>query len=265
MKSAVSSLVCAVFLSVSANPAWAQLAGPNADGVSMGHVHLFGKDVESLRRFLTLLGGVPTQNGPLQMMRFPGAFVNMGQRDMSAGGTVGSVVNHFGFHVKDLAGLLSALTAAGFKTEQPNPRQAFVTGPDDIRVELLVDDMLPVPIRMHHVHLQVPAPPEAQAWYVRHFGAVAGKRGNFDMITVPGGELTFSLNAALQAPTQGRSLDHIGFEVTNLDAFLGRLRGLGITEVDGPRLGGGGNIKIAYVKDPWGTRIELTEGLTPKP
>jgi catechol 2,3-dioxygenase-like lactoylglutathione lyase family enzyme len=53
--------------------------------------------------------------------------------------------------------------------------------------------------------------------------------------------------------------------VTNLDATLARLRGLGITDVDGPRAGGGGNIKIAYIKDPWGTRIELTEGLAPKP
>ena len=100
---------------------------------------------------------------------------------------------------------------------------------------------------------------------MKHFGAVVGKRGNFDMVTVPGGELTFTPQPMAQAPTQGRSLDHIGFEVTSLDATLARLRGLGITEVDGPRAGGGGNIKIAYIKDPWGTRIELTEGLSPKP
>jgi catechol 2,3-dioxygenase-like lactoylglutathione lyase family enzyme len=259
-----------VFLAVGtflwlATPASAQLLGPNPAGVAMGHVHLFAKDVDALRRFLTALGGVPTQNGPLQMMRFPGAFVNMGQRDMSAGGSVGSVVNHFGFHVKDLAALLTRLTAAGFATEQPNPRQAFVTGPDDVRVELLVDDALTIPVRMHHVHLQVPSPAQAQVWYVTHFGAVAGKRGNFDMVTVPGGELTFSAQPMPQAPTQGRALDHIGFEVANLDAFLARLKALGISEIDGPRQGGGGNIKIAYVKDPWGTRIEMTEGLTPRP
>mgnify|MGYP003352098158 FL=1 len=245
-------------------PSSAQLVSPNAQGVAMGHVHLFAKDVEALRRFLALLGGQPTQNGPLQMMQFPGAFVNMGQRDMSAGGTVGSVVNHFGFHVKSVAEVVARVSAAGFKTEQPNPKQAFVTGPEEIRVELLEDDALPVPVRMHHIHMQVPSPAEAQAWYVKHFGAVVGKRGNFDMVTVPGGELTFTPQPMAQAPTQGRSLDHIGFEVTSLDATLARLRGLGITEVDGPRAGGGGNIKIAYIKDPWGTRIELTEGFMGK-
>lgn len=248
----------------SAAPASAQLASPNAEGAAFGHVHVFGRDVEALRRFFTILGGEPTQNGPLQMMRFPGAFVNMGQRDMSAGGTAGSVVNHFGFHVKSVSELVARLSEAGYMTQLLNPAQAFVTGPDDIRVELLEDAAMPVPVRMHHVHLQVPEPLEAQAWYGKHFGAVAGKRGNFDMATVPGAEFTFSANEMPQAPTEGRSLDHVGFEVANLDAFLARLRSLGITEIDGPRAGAGGNIRIAYIKDPWGTRIELTEGLTPR-
>lgn len=263
MMRCVLASVLGLVLSVA--PSSAQLVSPNAQGVAMGHVHLFAKDVDALRRFLTLLGGQPTQNGPLQMMQFPGAFVNMGQRDVSAGGSVGSVVNHFGFHVKSVADVVARVGAAGFKTEQPNPKQAFVTGLDDVRVELLEDDALPVPVRMHHIHLQVPSAADAQAWYVKHFGAVVGKRGNFDMVTVPGGEITFTPQPMAQAPTQGRALDHIGFEVASLDATLKRMQSLGITEIDGPRAGGGGNIKIAYIKDPWGTRIELTEGLTPKP
>lgn len=264
MKKYLVALGLGTMLALPAAPSMAQLVGPNEAGVAMGHVHLFAQDVEQLRRFLTMLGGTPTQNGQLQMMRFPGAFVNMGQRDNPAG-TVGSVVDHFGFHVKDLKATLAKAEAAGFKAEQAqNPIQGFVTGPNDIRVELLQDDTLPVPIRMHHIHMQIPSSAEAQAWYVKYFGAVVGKRGNFDIVTVPGGELTLSQNANPKAPTQGRALDHIGFEVTNLDAFLTRIKGLGITEIDGPRTGGGGNIKIAYVTDPWGTRIELTEGLTPK-
>jgi catechol 2,3-dioxygenase-like lactoylglutathione lyase family enzyme len=231
----------------------------------MGHVHLFAKDVEAQRRFLTLLGGTPTQNGTLQMVRFPGSFVNLGQRDTSTGGSVGSVVNHFGFHVKSVAETLAKIAPLGLKVEQNNPQQAFITGPDDVRVELLQDDALPVPIRMHHIHLWVTAPLEAQAWYMKHFGATAGKRGQFDTANVPGVELSLTRQEMAQAPTQGRSLDHIGFEVTNLDAFLKRLRSMGITEIDGPRLGGNGITKISYVRDPWGTRIEITEGLAPKP
>jgi catechol 2,3-dioxygenase-like lactoylglutathione lyase family enzyme len=259
----IAPLVLALL--VSASPAPAQLASPNAEGVAMGHVHLFAKDVEAQRRFLTLLGGTPTQNGTLQMVRFPGSFVNLGQRDTSTGGSVGSVVNHFGFHVKSVAETLAKIAPLGLKVEQNNPQQAFITGPDDVRVELLQDDALPVPIRMHHIHLWVTAPLEAQAWYMKHFGATAGKRGQFDTASVPGVELSLTRQEMAQAPTQGRSLDHIGFEVTNLDGFLKRLRSMGITEIDGPRLGGNGITKISYVKDPWGTRIEITEGLAPKP
>jgi catechol 2,3-dioxygenase-like lactoylglutathione lyase family enzyme len=245
-------------------PATAQLVPPNETGVAMGHVHLFVRDVEAMRQFLRLLGGVPTQNGTLQMVRFPGAYVNLGQRDMNTGGSAGSVVNHFGFHVRSVAETVARIAPLGLKVDQNNPQQAFVTAPDDVRVELLQDETLPVPIRMHHIHLALPAPLEAQAWYVKHFGAAPGKRGTFDNATVPGVELSFTRQETAQAPTQGRSLDHIGFEVPDLDAFLKRLRSLGITEIDGPRLGGNKVTKISYIKDPWGTRIEITEGLEPR-
>ena len=109
---------------------------------------------------------------------------------------------------------------------------------------------------MHHVHLWLPAPLEAQAWYIeRTFGATAGKRGDFDTANVPGVELTFTRQEPALAPTLGRSLDHIGFEVRDLEAFLKRLPSLGIARIDGPRLGGNKTTKISYVKDPWGTRI----------
>ena len=61
--------------------------------------------------------------------------------------------------------------------------------------------------------------------------------------------------------TTGRALDHIGFEIKNLEAFTKKLEADGIkldrpyTKV--PALG----IAIAFIKDPWGTNIELTEGL----
>ncbi len=51
-------------------PVRADLAPPNATGVSMGHVHLVVKDVEAEKKFLVLLGGVPVSNGTLQMVQF---------------------------------------------------------------------------------------------------------------------------------------------------------------------------------------------------
>ena len=69
-------------------------------------------------------------------------------------------------------------------------------------------------------------------------------------------------DAAL-APTKGRALDHIGFEVTGLEAFCKKLQADGMafdmTYRVIPQLDG---LKIAFILDPVGTRIELTEGLT---
>jgi hypothetical protein len=55
-------------------------------------------------------------------------------------------------------------------------------------------------------------------------------------------------------------LDHIGFEVRNLEAFCRLLESRGI-EFDQAyrRLPNG--FALAFLTDPWGTRIELTEGL----
>ena len=77
---------------------------------------------------------------------------------------------------------------------------------------------------------------------------------------LPGVVLNFS-KATQVVGTKGRAVDHIGFEVRNLEAFTKRLAEMGIAlDVpyrSVPALG----ISIAFITDPWGTSIELTEGL----
>ena len=51
------------------------------------------------------------------------------------------------------------------------PTQVYLIGPDDVRVEILEDTSIDVPLNMHHVHFYTPVPLEAQAWYVKTFGA----------------------------------------------------------------------------------------------
>jgi hypothetical protein len=63
------------------------------------------------------------------------------------------------------------------------------------------------------------------------------------------------------AGTQGRALDHIGFEVKNLEAFTKKLESEGIKLAVAYRQVPALNISIAFITDPWGTYIELTEGL----
>jgi len=82
---------------------------------------------------------------------------------------------------------------------------------------------------------------------------------------MPGGEIDFLKGQMPPAGTKGRVLDHIGFEVTDLDATLKRLAADGVT-INMPlrdmtrQIG----LKIAFITDPWGTYIELTQGLAGK-
>jgi catechol 2,3-dioxygenase-like lactoylglutathione lyase family enzyme len=100
-----------------------------------------------------------------------------------------------------------------------------------------------------------------RAFYVKTFGAVAGMNGNFKVADLPGVNMRFSESSENLAGIQGRSLDHIGFEVDNLEAFCQKLEGMGIT-LDRPyRRIDELDIAVAFFTDPWGTYIELTEGL----
>ncbi|HSR09638.1 MAG TPA: VOC family protein [Bryobacteraceae bacterium] len=258
----IKSLVALAVISIA--PLAAQLAAPNASGDAIGHVHLNVKDIDAQQRFWSQLGGTPVNNEKLQMMQFPGIFVILRKQD-STGGTVGSVINHFGLHIKNLNDFMPKWKAAGIPIEPGNnPKQMFLTGPDDVRVEIIEDSTISTPVAMHHIHMFLPYPLVAQAWYGKNFGAVAGKRGMFDTATVPGAEFTFTKNDMPQVPTKGRSVDHIGFEVKNIDQFVKTLEAAGIhTEAPIRTSANASKLRIAYITDPWGTYIELTEGLTP--
>ena len=263
MKLKFISLLALLALAMSmALPALAELAAPNATGVSMGHVHLVVKDVAAEKNFLVLLGGTPVSNGSLEMVQFPGVFINLRQGTPSAG-SAGSRVNHIGFFVKNMAETLDRIKPLNLKVTQNNPQQAFITAPEDVRIELHEVAAQSAPTVMDHVHLFVPAPLEAQAWYGKMFGATSGKRGAFDTATIPGAEISITKDDTT-VTTKGRSLDHIGFEVKSLDQTVKRLEAAGIKMDRAPGLAGNGTTRIAFLYDPWGTYIELTEGLAPK-
>src|SRR5262249_54266374 len=120
-----------------------------------------------------------------------------------------------------------------------------------------------MPIALHHVHFFNPKNTEMQAWYVKVFGGTAGTGGGgaFVTDTLPGVALNFSPSSDPVVGTQGRARDHVGFEVRNLEEFCKKLEAQGI-KLERPYtkvapLG----IAIAFIRDPWGTYIELTEGL----
>ena len=263
----LAGLIAALFVIF---PAHAQLAPFNDAGVTLGHIHLFVKDVDAQKHFWTAeMGGVVVQNGPLMLIQFPGVYIMLRQADNTTP-PAGSIVNHFGFVWKDLPAAIAKWKVDGVEIEQSgNPGQGYVHGPDGIRVEFFGDSSLKVPLQMNHIHFFPTDIPAMQAWYAKMFGGVSGKR---ERVNTPGlidcdyfGNMNFSFSQGDKplAPTKGRSLDHIGFDVNNLDAFVKSLDSKGVKLDEAIRMAPNGTTKVAYLTDPWGTRIELTEALAP--
>jgi len=234
-----------------------QLAQPGPSGVVMGHLHLTASDAGASRTFWSALGGVPVQNGALQLLQFPGTFVMLRQGQPS-GGTAGSTVDRVTFRVRDLNQASSRWQQQGIQMAQ-----GAMTGPDGIIIRLVNDPSLDVPLRMESISIATPAPNDALSWYAKQFGAIVAS-GSIAAADLPGVRLEFIRAAATPAPTRGRALDHIGFEVKGLEEFCKKLEASGI-KLDRPftRLPNS-MTAIAFLTDPWGTYIELTENLAPK-
>lgn len=239
----------------------AQLKAPNATGISMGAVHLTVRDIDANVAFFKLLGGKPVKNGPLQLIEFPGMYVGL-EKGEPTGGTVGSIVNHIGFQVQHMQDWLPKWQAAGLTIEpMTRPTQAYLHSPDDVRIEILEEPSLPTPIAGHHIHFFTQDVPGMQAWYVKTFGAIAGTRAQFQTADLPGINLTFTAAPPPSAPSWGRAVSALVFEVKDLKAFLVILQSAGI-KIDEPyKKIPHSSIAQASITDPWGTTIELTEGL----
>lgn len=256
-----------ILTAASATFLFAQLPAPNDSGVSTGHIHLVVSNPDAQKKvWVDALGAQVTNTGSLELLKLPGIFIVIGKaRTAPTGGSDGSTVNHFGFLVKSYADMKAKLAAANvttFPMDRPQDKQMIAEFPEGVRVEFTEDANLDVPLKFHHIHEATTDQESLRSWYVQTFGAKAGKRGVYPSAVVPGGEVDFRKENTAQAPTKGRSLDHIGFEVTNLEAFCKKLQADGVTfdlaYREMPQLGG---LKIAFILDPMGTRIELTEGL----
>jgi catechol 2,3-dioxygenase-like lactoylglutathione lyase family enzyme len=74
--------------------------------------------------------------------------------------------------------------------------------------------------------------------------------------------LSFSTSATPVVGTKGRALDHIGFEVKDLETFCKKMEAAGV-KFDVPyRKVPALGLAVAFFTDPFGTYVELTEGLS---
>lgn len=264
-------------------PAIAQLPAPNRVGVSAGHDVLRAKDVDAANKFWQALGGQPAQfAGRLNLIKFPGVLLlevggGQGRGGQGTGapdaapsapapelaGSEGSSLDFIGFSVKDLKGSLRKWAEAGIK---PAPggsaTQVYLMSPDKIKVRITEDTSLDTSIVADVIKMVVPNVAEAQAWYAKYFGAEMVKRGGETVADIPGSSILFEQAKGPVAPTKGRAFDRIGLEVVGLEAFAKRLEDAGI-KFDSPyRKANGMNAAFAVFQDPFGTLIEMSEGLS---
>ena len=244
-----------------------QLAPLNEAGMTFGHLHLNVTDVELHKRFwVEHFGGEVVQRGSLTGIKWPSMLILLTGR-APTGGSQGTIMDHLGFKVRDLQAVLAKWRAAGFDVQSeftgaegfPN---AYVMGPDSVRIELQEDPAMTDDVVGYHIHFFTPEYRELMDWYVAAFGVEPFQRGTIaTTANAPGMNLSFNTAQAEPAPTRGRAIDHIGFEFSDLEAAVQALEAQGIA-MDGPirevpALG----LKIVFFTDPAGTYIELTEGL----
>jgi catechol 2,3-dioxygenase-like lactoylglutathione lyase family enzyme len=250
-----------VFLAL-LTPLAAQVQPFNAAGVTMGHHHIMVPNVAAQKKvWVDVLGGQLSGNAPLEFVKFPGAFLIISNGN-TKDGSEGSSLDHFAFAVKDYEGTRDKLKAAGVeivRDRQEGQREFVAMLPDGIKVEFYEDKALATPLAHHHLHFMTADPDAERAWWEK-VGAdttsTPGKDGNARKVTtIPGATLQFTKVDAARAKTQGRSLDHTGIGVKNVDEFC---KGLAAKGISCERAGGG---NIAFVTDPAGVRVEINQGL----
>jgi catechol 2,3-dioxygenase-like lactoylglutathione lyase family enzyme len=279
------ALLAALFLLSAPSRAAAQILVANDGPVVYGHHHLAVSDVEAHRKFwVTTLGGTQTKlPSGTEAVKFPNVFLLL-RAQKPGGGSKGTTVNHIGFSVPNLRQMVDRIKANGFRMvtrEEVAADQAvtddiavlpsktsiaFAMAPDDVKVEIVEARAQTHPIALHHVHFFGQQNAEMRDWYVKVFGARARPAGGaFLSADLPGVLLNFTPSTEPVVGTTGRAIDHIGFEIDNLEAFVKKLQADGVKVTTGYRQVPKSDMWIAFIQDPWGTSIELSEGLDKLP
>ena len=122
-------LLTAVAILSLVSPAYAQLAPVNDMGVMRsfssyapllaGHVHLNVADIDaSMLLFAEHFGGEIVVKGSLHTVKFPNFLLAFSGNEPTSG-SGGTVMDHFGFKVRDIEPVLAGWQAAGLETQEP--------------------------------------------------------------------------------------------------------------------------------------------------
>jgi predicted enzyme related to lactoylglutathione lyase len=247
------------------------------------HIHLTVKDVAATKKLLVEgLSGAAATAGSVDAVKFPGLLVLLHKGDPK-GGSKGSTVSQIGLEVKDLTKVVEGLRASKAKMvtrEETNmvytvladiatipDRQttsAVVQTPDGVSIRLVENKKATAPVSFGYIHFAPVNLGDALDWYSKAFGAKTGDRGfgfqSLDLGKQPSA-LMFTLAPDKVDGTEGRSLGRIGFEVRGAALLAQKIQRLGGKIVTPAGKSAATGVTTVVVSDPWGTLIELTEGL----
>ena len=252
-----------------------------AAAATLDHVHLaVPSPIEAVNWYTEYLDCAPSERQP-DAASCHGVEVVFGVAP-TVGGTQGTGVSHIAFSVADLAATMGELEAVGvggagvrlqrfpdgatFSDAAGPFRIGFIFDPWGTRIALLED---PDHLGFHHVHLSSADPEASLEWYRSvfggepdrlegRFGSVVGLR--FDAIWL----LVSEHDDGVPAPTDGRTVDHLGFVEADFDSAAAEMREQGVvfeappaTPEDGRSdarrafLAGPDNVRLAVVETGW--------------
>src|SRR5262245_28608062 len=286
----MTRLVCAVVLALLVAAPVGRLSAQllkDAAPIRVGHYHLNVTSIDEHKKFwVDALGGTATKVGSTEAVRFGDVFLLLHQQKPT-GPTRGSTFDHIGFAVPNVPEFAKQVVSKGYgrtvgretaaganagTPAAPSPiygQFEYLVGPDGAKIELVTNkEPNAPPIVHHHVHFINAQYVEMGRWFMKALNATerAGTTDYFFGADLPGiGYMLNFFHWELKDPqvgTRGRVVDHVGFEVRYLKDFLGTLPAKGITLTTplatDKALGG---VQTATMTDPWGTVVELTEGL----
>ena len=260
-------LIALTLIALAISNVQAQLAVPNENGLAYGHVHLNVSDIERHKQlWVDHFGGTVVEKGPLTAIKMPNMVVILTEQTPT-GGSRESVMDHFGFKVRDIATFIEKwesedLPLGDIFIGAEGQMNAYVTLPDGVYVELQEDQALALEVLPYHIHFYTPEHEALLEWYTELLSIEVRPRGSIATTTnVPGLNMSFARTSSERLPTKGRAIDHIGFEVEDLEQFCKQLEEKGIAFDVGFRNIDSIELKIAFITDPSGVYIEFTEGL----
>jgi len=231
------------------------------------HIHLAAPDTtEAAQWYAKHFGGRASRfrdssdtSLPIDRVMYGNIAVVFAEREPGEG-SVGSGVDHIGFSMSNVEEVFNdavadGATGLGELVSFSGMTIGFIEDPWGTKIELIND----VSLRgMHHVHLSSADPAATLQWYQDTFG---GENAQFADV-LPGidyGDIwvLVAMSSGELAPTQGRSLDHLGWNFPDLDAAAVVLKAKGVEFSLEPRDYRG--IRISFVEGPDAVRIEVVQ------